>query len=152
MEPVEEDKLPPRLRKGWIRKSSEQLKGMLARENAARALSPFHMNERSRTATPTPTQQGRRPSGVGLGLKLGFDGERMDVDHGEFSFLAKVNQYPKCFFSFPIPHIRVDVTQIRQACPRLRFLQHPRFHIRSRKSRHRLIHSSRSQVQRRSLG
>lgn len=95
---VAEDKMPPKMRKKWIRQSSDSLKGAMARENEARALSPLNMltgdagEDRSRSATP---REGRRTSvgttagGVGLGLRFdkGFAGEdqdRMDVDQGAF--------------------------------------------------------------------
>lgn len=95
---VAEDKMPPKMRKKWIRQSSDNLKGAMARENEARALSPLNMltgdagDDRSRSATP---REGRRTSvgstagGVGLGLRFdkGFAGEdqdRMDVDQGAF--------------------------------------------------------------------
>lgn len=95
---VAEDKMPPKMRKKWIRQSSDNLKGAMARENEARALSPLNMltgdvgEDRSRSATP---REGRRTSvgstagGVGLGLRFdkGFAGEdqdRMDVDQGAF--------------------------------------------------------------------
>lgn len=95
---VAEDKMPPKMRKKWIRQSSDNLKGAMARENEARALSPLNMltgdvgEDRSRSATPREgrrTSVGSTPGGVGLGLRFdkGFAGEdqdRMDVDQGAF--------------------------------------------------------------------